>query len=109
MRTGVNATKLAIAAFVVPYIFAMNPSMLLMDQGIFAAASVIVTSAVGIFAIAAALNGYCFKMLNPLERLLFIASGICMLIPGVLTDVIGIAVFAATLLLARGTASKKAA
>ena len=58
MKTGINATKLAIAAFIVPYIFAMNPSMLLMDQGVLAAIQVIITSCLGIFGIAAALEGY---------------------------------------------------
>jgi hypothetical protein len=52
MKTGVNATKLAIAAFVVPYIFAMNPSMLLMNEGFLAAVEVIITSLLGIFAMA---------------------------------------------------------
>ena len=108
MRTGINATKLAIAAFVVPYVFAMNPSMLLMDQGALAAASVVVTSVLGIFAIAAALNGYVFKTLNPLEKLLFIAAGIMLLIPGMLTDIAGAALFAATLLMDRGAAKRAA-
>ena len=57
MKTGVNATKLAIAAFIVPYMFAMNPSMLLMDQGVLAAIQVIITSFLGIFGVSSALEG----------------------------------------------------
>ncbi|MBR3403338.1 MAG: TRAP transporter permease [Parasporobacterium sp.] len=99
MKTGVNATKLAIAAFVVPYIFAINPGMILMNEGILPAILVIITSILGIFAIAAALNGYVFKKVNIFERILFIAGGLTLLIPGALTDVIGIVLVAAAIVL----------
>ncbi len=99
IKTGVNATKLAIGAFVVPYIFAMNPSMLLMNEGVFNAILVIVTSVFGIFAIAAALTGYVFKKTNILETVLFIAGGLTLLVPGWITDVVGIVLVAEALLL----------
>jgi len=99
IKTGINATKLAIGAFVVPYIFAMNPSMLLMNEGPLQAVLVIVTSFIGIFAIAAALNGYIFRKLTLIEKLLLIAGGITLLIPGVITDVIGIGLVALVLVL----------
>ena len=92
MKTGINATRLAIAAFVVPYIFAMNPAMLLMNEGFLSAVLVIITSVLGIIAIAAALNGYLFGTISPLERVLFVAGGITLLIPGVLTDIIGLVI-----------------
>jgi hypothetical protein len=90
MKTGVNATKLAIAAFVVPYIFAMNPSMLLMNEGFLAAVEVIITSLFGIFAMAAALNGHVYRNMSWFERLIFAAGGITLLIPTFSTDVIGL-------------------
>ena len=90
MKTGINATKLAIAAFVVPYIFAMNPSMLLMNEGVWAAIQVIVTSLLGIFGIAAALNGHVFRTVSWVGRLVFAAGGLTLLIPGTVTDVIGL-------------------
>ena len=99
MKTGVNATKLAIAAFVVPYIFAINPGMILMNEGVLPAILVIITSILGIFAIAAALNGYVFKKVNIFERILFIAGGLTLLIPGALTDVIGVVLVAAAIVL----------
>ena len=99
MKTGVNATKLAIAAFVVPYIFAINPGMILMNEGVLPAILVIITSILGIFAIAAALNGYVFKKVNIVERILFIAGGLTLLIPGALTDVIGVVLVAAAIVL----------
>ena len=60
---------------------------------------VIITSILGIFAIAAALNGYVFKKVNIFERILFIAGGLTLLIPGALTDVIGIVLVAAAIVL----------
>ena len=99
MKTGINATKLAIAAFVVPYIFAINPGMLLMNEGVLSAVLVIITSILGIFAIAAALNGYVLKKVNVLERILFVAGGLTLLIPGLMTDVIGIVLVALAILL----------
>ncbi len=94
MKTGVNATKLAIAAFVVPYIFAINPGMILLNEGVLPAIQVIATSIIGVFAIAAALNGHVFKRVTIIERLIFIAGGLTLLIPGWLTDVIGIVLVA---------------
>ena len=99
IKTGINATKLAIGAFVVPYIFAMNPSMLLMNEGFLNALVVIVTSIIGIFAIASALTGYVFKKNNVIETILFIVGGLTLLVPGWLTDVIGIVLVAAAIVL----------
>ena len=94
MKTGLNATKLAIAAFIVPYIFAMNPSMLLLDQGFLNALQVIVTSLLGIFGVAAALNGYTFTHIHWLGRIAFAIGGLSLLIPTTATDVIGLVLLA---------------
>ena len=94
MKTGLNATKLAIAAFIVPYIFAFNPSMLLMDQGVLAAIQVIITSFVGIFGVSSALEGYMITRAPWWQRILLAAGGLCLIDPAPLTDIIGIAVIA---------------
>ena len=91
MKTGINATKLAIAAFIVPYMFAMNPSMLLMDQGVLAAVQVIITSCLGIFGIAAALEGYVVTRAPWWQRILLAAGGLCLIDPRLMTDLVGIA------------------
>ena len=97
MKTGINATKLAIAAFVVPYIFAYSPLMLFEGENItfFTVAQTALSALVGLFGIAAALNGFLFTKINPLFRLVLVAAGVCMMIPGSLTDVIGLGVIAA--------------
>ena len=89
MKTALNATKLAIAAFIVPYIFAMNPVMLLMNEGVFSAVLVIVTSLLGIFGVAVCLNGHLYKDIPWVLRIIILAGGLAMLVPGALTDVIG--------------------
>ena len=94
MKAGFNATRLAIAAFLVPYIFAINPTMLLMDKGIVSAISIIVTSFLGLFGIAAALNGHLFTKINPLFRIALVAGGLCMMVPGTMTDIVGVALVA---------------
>ena len=89
MKTGVTATKLAIAAFIVPYIFAINPTMLLMNSGVADAIGIIISSVLGIFGIALALNGYIYRKIPALLRLLSACGGLCMLYPGLVTDLIG--------------------
>ncbi len=95
MKTAFNATKLAIAAFIVPYIFAMNPAMLLIDTTTMQVIIVVITSIIGIFGVAASLNGYLFRHMNVLIRILFAAGGLLMMVPTTSTDLIGLAVFAA--------------
>ena len=90
MKTGVNATKLAIAAFIVPYIFAFNPAMLLVDTNPLQVVQIVITSMAGLFGVAAALNGTLFRRMNPLIRLLLAAGGLCMMFPDTLTDLVGL-------------------
>ena len=91
MRTGLVATKLAIAAFIVPYVFALNPAMLFVNvTSVFEVVQICITSLLGIFGIAAALNGYLGRHLNPLVRIILATGGLCMVIPGTVTDLIGL-------------------
>ena len=90
MKTAFNASKLAIGAFVVPYIFALNPAMLLIDTTAWQVALVVVTSIVGIFGVAAALNGYLFRGMKPIPRVVIAAGGLLMMDPAPLTDLVGI-------------------
>ena len=90
MRTGVNATKLAIAAFIIPYVFALEPSLLLMDRGVLEAALVIVTSSVGMFGVAMGLEGFFRGRMFALLRIASVAGGLLLIYPGIPTDVIGI-------------------
>ena len=95
MKTGINATKLAIGAFIVPYIFCLNPAMLLIDVTAFGIIQIVITSLVGIFGVAAAMNGFLFKKLEWPCRVLICIGGLLMMDPSAITDVIGIVLFAA--------------
>ena len=95
MKTGLNATKLAIAAFIVPYIFAYSPALLFENiSGWWEVAQICVSALLGIFGIAAALNGHLYKKLSWVFRLLLAIGGLGMMIPGTLTDVVGLALVA---------------
>ena len=97
MKTAFNATRLAIAAFIVPYIFAFSPEMLFQfDEGVSSAMMVVsviqivITSLLGIFGVAASLNGFLYRPINPLLRVVLAVGGLCMMIPGTVTDLIGL-------------------
>lgn len=94
MKTGVNATKLAIGAFIVPYIFCLNPQMLLIDASVLKIIGIIVTSLIGIFGVAAALNGYLNRPMKWPVRVLIGIAGLLMMDPNTITDIIGIVIFA---------------
>ena len=109
MKTGFNATKLAIAAFIVPYIFAFNPEMLFIDTVWYEVVQIVISSLIGLFGVAAALNGFLYCKINPLFRILLVAGGLSMMIPGTLTDVIGLAVVCGVILCQRAAAKRLAA
>ena len=91
MKTGVNATKLAIAAFIVPYVFAYSPSMLFVDVESWVDIVTICLSAMlGIYGVAAGLNGFVKRKLNWVFRILFVVGGLTLIIPGWKTDLIGL-------------------
>ncbi|MCI8809521.1 MAG: TRAP transporter permease [Oscillibacter sp.] len=93
MKTGVNATKLAIAAFIVPYIFAYSPAMLFVNvDGVFDVVQIVISALLGIFGVAAALNGFLYRPIPLLLRVALAAGGLAMMVPGSLTDVVGLAV-----------------
>ena len=94
MKTGINASKLAIGAFVVPYIFCMNPAMLLIDVTAFKVIQIIVTSLIGIFGVAAAMNGFLFQKLSWPARIVICVAGLMMMDPTLITDIVGIVLMA---------------
>jgi len=99
MKTGINATKLAIGAFIVPYIFCMNPAMLLIDVTVWNMIQIIITSFVGMFGVAAALEGYLLTEMHWITRIMAAAGGLLMMIPGSVTDFIGIGLLVVVLLI----------
>ncbi|CDC72434.1 MULTISPECIES: TRAP transporter permease [environmental samples] len=110
MKTGVNATKLAIAAFIVPYIFAMNPQMLFVDvSSALQVVQICISALLGIFGVAAALNGFLYRPISPLLRLVLVVGGLGMLIPGTVTDVVGFVLVVGVVFYQKATAKRLAA
>ncbi len=92
MKTALNATKLAIAAFIIPYILAYNPAMVLVDTTATEIIVIAITSLIGMFGIGMALEGYYRGSIPWYLRILSAAGGLCLVYPGTVTDVIGIIV-----------------
>ncbi len=96
MKTAINASKLAVAVFVVPYMFCYNPAMLLIETEtsgpvtVLMMVRIVITSVIGIFGLSAALEGYCFSKMNVIVRLAIAAGGLLLIHPALMTDIIGL-------------------
>jgi len=90
-KTGVTATKLAIGAFVVPYIFVYNPAMVLIGTTPYLLSMNLVTACGGMFGLGAAMIGFCLAPMNWFERIWFAVAGLMLIDPGILTDAVGVA------------------
>ena len=108
MKTGVTATRLAITAFIVPYIFAFSPEMLIVGSEApwYEIVLLVVTAVAGIFIISAGMEGYLLKNMPWWQRILALAGGLCMIIPGITTDAVGVAIIVVLLLLQKFTGKK---
>ena len=90
MKTAITATKLAIGAFIVPYVFALNPAMLFINTNAWEVVLICITSLVGIFAVSASLEGYFLRHMPWYQRVLSLVGGLLLIYPGVVTDAIGV-------------------
>ena len=97
MKTAFNASKLAVAAFIVPYMFCFNPAMLLIDTTAIQVVQIAITAFIGIFALAAALEGYCFANMNAVIRIVIAAGGLLLIHPALATDLVGLVIVFASL------------
>ncbi|MBQ6298199.1 MAG: TRAP transporter permease [Selenomonadaceae bacterium] len=99
LRTGINASKLAIAAFIIPYMFVLSPELLLLDGVTLHLGLSLLTAIIGMVALSSSLIGYLAAPLRTLERVILGAGGLMMIKPGLVTDIAGVAIFAAILFL----------
>lgn len=93
-KTGFQAVKLALAGFVVPYIFAFSPQLLMIDSTPFTTILAVITAIVGVIALGSSVEGYMIEKLNFVFRIGMGASAILLMIPGLSTDIIGLIIFA---------------
>lgn len=110
MKTALNATKLAIGAFIIPYMFVYNSKMLMINASALSVVMIIITAILGMFGISVALEGYGFNntgffynsrkgkatiiAFDAVERLLFAIAGLLCVIPETKTDIIGVSLLA---------------
>ena len=99
MKTALTATKLAIGAFIVPYVFALNPAMLFVDTTIGEVILIVITSLVGIFGVSSGLQGYILKEMPWWERIVAIVGGLLLIYPGLVTDIVGLVLVGGMILL----------
>lgn len=94
IKTGVTAAKLAIAAFIIPYMFVFNPALLMIGATIPEIIWVVFTAIVGMTAIGAGMIGYWYRKSNWIERILCVGTGLMLIYPETLTDILGLVMFA---------------
>jgi TRAP transporter 4TM/12TM fusion protein len=92
-KTGIQAVKLASAGFVVPYIFAFSPALLMVDASPFTIVIAAATAIVGVISLGCAVEGYMLDRLSALYRIGLFASAILLMTPGLSTDIIGLLIF----------------
>ena len=101
MKTGVQAFKLALGAFIIPYIFVLNPHLLMIDSisgttinwiPFYQAIPNIISAIIGTIGLAAFVEGYFFDKTNIIERILLLAGALGLLVPGTITDLSGLAI-----------------
>ncbi|MFB4212894.1 TRAP transporter permease [Shouchella sp. JSM 1781072] len=99
IRTGINATKLAIAAFIIPYMFVLQPQLLMIDSTPLEIGVTFVTAFVGMIAIGACMIGYWYRKINWFERILSLAAGLLLIYPEGYSDIIGFVLFVGLIVL----------
>ncbi len=108
MKTAFNASRLAIAVFIVPYVFCFSPALLMIDTNAMEVIRIVITSFIGIFGVAAGLEGYLKKEMNPLQRILFVVAGLMLIFPSWITDIVGIVLIVVVIVWQYAEAAKKA-
>lgn len=105
-KTGFQAVKLALAGFIVPYIFVYSPALLLINTTPLNTIIVTSTAVIGVVALGASVEGYLFNSLNIVYRILLAAAALMLIKPGTLTDVAGIVILGAIIVLNRMAGKK---
>ena len=102
MKTGWTAFRMGLVAYIIPFIFAFNPILLLQGEGgIMETILALITATLGVFFFTFASEGFFRDFLHPVIRILFAAGSISLMVPGTVPDVIGIVLIAVGILLRR--------
>ncbi|MDR2404207.1 MAG: TRAP transporter permease [Spirochaetaceae bacterium] len=99
IKTGIIATRLAITAFIIPYIFVFNPAMLFINTTALEVVRIVVSSCIGMFGLAVGLEGYMLRRVSLAERIMAVAGGLLLIDPGIVSDLLGFAFIALVVIL----------
>lgn len=94
MKTGIASVKLAIAGFIVPFMFVFSPQLMLIDTTLFEGAWTAASACLGVFLLAVSVEGYFHAPVAGWLRAIVLAGALGLMYPGAITDVIGVSVFA---------------
>ncbi|GGA15595.1 TRAP transporter permease [Psychrobacillus lasiicapitis] len=113
IKTGVVAAKLAIAAFIIPYMIIFSPALLMMDTTFLEIVWVVFTAITGMIAIGAGMIGYWYRKVTWIERIFAVGAGLLLIYPESFSDIAGLVIFAILLAIQlftreKGDSSKKA-
>ena len=102
-KTGLWATGIAAGGFIVPYVFAFAPDMLLdvsngFLSGMIAGLPVFITAFLGVTMLSACVIGYLFLPVKIYEFVILLIGAIMLIIPGTITDIVGIILLAVVIL-----------
>lgn len=106
MRTGFISVRLAVAGFMIPYIFAINPALMGLGGSFIQTIQLVITSLAGVLSLGAAAGGYLLVKTPFYERILLLISAILLISPDLMTDIIGIIILM-TILFLQHTRQKK--
>jgi len=99
IKTGIESTKLAIAAFIIPYMFVFSPELLMIDTTWYQVLWITISAFAGMIAIGAGVVGHWYRKIYWYERIPAIVAGLLLIHPGGVTDIIGFAIFAALIVI----------
>lgn len=110
IKTGVESTKLAIAAFLIPYFFVYAPSLLLIGRMPWLETlRVILGAVIGMIGVGAAVEGWLVTGTKAIERPFLLIGGLLLIHPHVSTDILGIALIGGVYLLQVARVRRKGA
>jgi len=94
LKTGFNASKLAVGAFIIPYMFVLSPELVLIDATPLGLARIIPGAIIGMMAISSSVQGWMITKLTTFERIVLVLAGLMLIETGLLMDSIGFSILA---------------
>ena len=107
MKTGIVSVKLALAGFIIPYMFIYNNQLLLQNTTVIQGIQVAITACIGVFLISASVEGFVYTKVNPIIRVVMMLGAFLLIDSRPITDFVGIGIFVATLAFQRFLARKE--